>query len=82
MRGRLERELSPAQIRNRLILAARRIVADHAPDDGGRCPVCRVANCAAALMAVAYLEQHDETVLAGGQTTPTDGPAAARPTNP
>lgn len=50
----MERDLTPAQVRDRLVLAARRIRADHAPV-GGRCPVCRVADCEAAEVAATYL---------------------------
>jgi len=68
----VERELTPNQIRNRLILAAWTIARDHAPVDG-RCPVCRLNGCNAALVAVAYLKQCGEGVARGpGQ------PAAGR----
>jgi hypothetical protein len=50
-------ELSSAQIRNRLILSARRIVFDHWPDGSGRCPVCRTrGGCEALTHALRYLE--------------------------
>ena len=69
-RREVERELTPTQIRNRLILAVRAIAGDHAPVDG-HCPVCRVTGCSAALVAVAYLEQHGTDAQAPGlQYTP------------
>jgi hypothetical protein len=52
----VERELTPNQIRNRLILVARTIVREHASIDGS-CAVCRVAGCLAVQAAVAYLER-------------------------
>ncbi|MDG4828330.1 hypothetical protein O7627_03300 [Solwaraspora sp. WMMD1047] len=47
---------SPTQVRNRLILAARYIVAEHRPTVDGSCPVCRFAGCQALLTAQAYLD--------------------------
>lgn len=52
--------LTPAQVRNRLIIAARHIVADHWPRPGGRCPVCRVADCDALRTALTYLMEVDD----------------------
>ncbi|WP_148086327.1 hypothetical protein [Micromonospora sp. HM5-17] len=53
----MEPLLSPAQVRNRLILVARRIVADHAPDREGICPVCGVLHCEARAVAQGYLSR-------------------------
>jgi hypothetical protein len=50
----MERDLTPTQVRLRLVLAARRIVADHVPVDG-RCRLCRIEHCSAARMAAAFL---------------------------
>nr|MDT0662505.1 hypothetical protein [Micromonospora sp. DSM 115978] len=47
---------SPVQVRSRLILAARWIVAEHQPAANGICPVCRFAGCQALLTAQAYLD--------------------------
>jgi len=47
--------LSPVQVRNRLILAARRIVADHGPDPEGLCRNCGVLHCEALAVALGYL---------------------------
>lgn len=47
--------LSPVQVRNRLILAARRIVADHGPDAEGICRSCGVLHCEALAVALGYL---------------------------
>lgn len=51
----MDPNLSPAQVRNRLILAARRIVAEHWPRQDDRCPVCRIPNCRALTVATDYL---------------------------
>jgi hypothetical protein len=51
----MELRLSPVQVRNRLILAARRIVADHSPDPEGICPSCGVLHCEALAVALGYL---------------------------
>lgn len=48
--------LSAAQLRNRMILAARWIVAEHWPAADGRCPVCRVPDCPAIATACSYLD--------------------------
>ncbi|SCL23639.1 hypothetical protein GA0074692_1618 [Micromonospora pallida] len=63
--------LSPAQIRNRLTLAARWILRDHRPDPDGRCPVCRVPDCPAATAARDYL-------AAPGSSDPPGGAAGGR----
>lgn len=47
--------LSPIQVRNRLILTARRIVADHGPDAEGICRSCGVLHCEALAVALGYL---------------------------
>ncbi|MEE6258625.1 hypothetical protein [Plantactinospora sonchi] len=47
--------LSPVQVRNRLILVARRIVAEHTPDHEGICPLCGVLHCEALAVALGYL---------------------------
>ncbi|GLY21838.1 hypothetical protein [Micromonospora sp. NBRC 101691] len=47
---------SLAQIRNRLVLAARWILRDHRPTSDGRCPVCRVPDCEAVAAARDYLD--------------------------
>ncbi|MDG4768583.1 hypothetical protein O7632_31495 [Solwaraspora sp. WMMD406] len=52
-------DLSPAQVRNRLILSARWILRDHQPDDDGRCPVCRVPDCRPAATARDFLASTD-----------------------
>ncbi|MGI5212763.1 hypothetical protein [Plantactinospora sp. CA-290183] len=56
--------LSPVQVRNRLILAARRIVADHTPDREGVCPVCGVLHCEALAVALGYLAGAEPPTLA------------------
>ncbi|WDZ83247.1 hypothetical protein [Micromonospora cathayae] len=43
--------LSPAQLRNRLTLAARRVLRTHRTAPDGRCRVCRVPDCPAAVAA-------------------------------
>lgn len=48
--------LSAAQLRNRLILTARWIVADHWPRSDDRCPICRVPNCEVITVARDYLD--------------------------
>ncbi|MGC4804557.1 hypothetical protein [Micromonospora sp. DT233] len=48
--------LSVEQARNRLILNARRTVADHAPAGDGRCRICRVPGCEARRAAQEYLD--------------------------
>ncbi|MEH1016162.1 hypothetical protein V6U90_24005 [Micromonospora sp. CPCC 206060] len=48
--------LSAAQLRSRMVLAARWIVTEHWPADDGRCPVCRVPDCLAIASAHAYLD--------------------------
>lgn len=53
----MEPLLSPVQVRNRLILVARRIVADHTPDREGICPVCGVLYCEARAVAQGYLSR-------------------------
>jgi hypothetical protein len=55
----MDLRLSPVQVRNRLILAARRIVADHTPDAEGICPVCGVLHCEALAVAFGYLARVD-----------------------
>jgi hypothetical protein len=63
--------LSPAQIRNRLTLAARWILRDHRPDPDGRCPVCRIPDCPAATAARDYL-------AASGSSDPRDSGTEGR----
>lgn len=55
----MDLRLSPVQVRNRLILAARRIVTDHTPDAEGICPVCGVLHCEALAVAFGYLARVD-----------------------
>ncbi|WP_229398275.1 hypothetical protein [Micromonospora okii] len=43
--------LSPAQIRNRLVLVARMALRVHRPGPDGRCRVCRVPRCPAVAAA-------------------------------
>ncbi|MEU6019994.1 hypothetical protein [Micromonospora sp. NPDC047134] len=43
--------LTLAQILNRLTLTARWTVRDHQPGPDGRCPLCRVPDCAVAAAA-------------------------------
>ncbi|RFS47475.1 hypothetical protein D0Q02_05640 [Micromonospora craniellae] len=43
--------LSLAQIRNRLILAARWVLRDHRPGPDGFRPICRAADCPVAQVA-------------------------------
>lgn len=55
--------LSPAQIRNRMILSARVIITDHWPRPGKRdwCPICHCKwMCQATLDAYAYLREVDQ----------------------
>ncbi|MER6591255.1 hypothetical protein ABT214_05260 [Micromonospora purpureochromogenes] len=51
--------LSPAQVRNRLVLAARIIITDHWAR-AGRCPICRMPLCQAILTEYEYLEMVGE----------------------
>jgi hypothetical protein len=46
-----------AQVRARLLLAARWIVVEHRPAANGLCPVCRFAGCQALRTAQAYLDE-------------------------
>ncbi|WP_343450600.1 hypothetical protein [Micromonospora oryzae] len=55
--------LSLAQIRNRLILTARRVLRDHQPALDGRCPTCRTADCPAATAARDVLRTATELQL-------------------
>jgi hypothetical protein len=45
----------PSRVHAELVAAAKRTVADHWPNDGGRCPVCRVRGCEALRGAIRYL---------------------------
>ncbi|MEN3615707.1 hypothetical protein [Plantactinospora sp. ZYX-F-223] len=56
----MELRLTPVQVRNRLILVARRIVADHAPDAEGICRTCGVLHCEALAAARGYLARVEE----------------------
>ncbi|MEQ4300386.1 hypothetical protein ABNF97_03150 [Plantactinospora sp. B6F1] len=56
----MELRLTPVQVRNRLILVARRIVADHAPDAEGICRTCGVLHCEALAAARGYLARVEQ----------------------
>ncbi|MFY1674508.1 hypothetical protein ACN27G_31955 [Plantactinospora sp. WMMB334] len=56
----MEPRLTPVQVRNRLILVARRIVADHGPDVEGVCRACGVLHCEALSAALGYLARVEE----------------------
>ncbi|WP_405111887.1 hypothetical protein OG559_02465 [Micromonospora sp. NBC_01405] len=65
--------LSLAQIRNRLILTARAILRDHRPGPDGRCPICRIPECAVATAArnvLAAAEKVQQRSTATPLTTP------------
>jgi hypothetical protein len=47
----------PSQVHAELVLAARKVVADHWPNDHG-CPICKVLVCEALQGAVLFLEEH------------------------
>ena len=51
---------SARRIRNRLILSARLIVAEHWPATDGRCPICKLPDCWALTTACAYLDMVDD----------------------
>jgi hypothetical protein len=55
--------LSAAQVRNRLILTARCIVAEHWPGADGLCPICRTPDCLALATACAYLNAVNDPYL-------------------
>ncbi|WP_422772356.1 hypothetical protein ACN28C_04725 [Plantactinospora sp. WMMC1484] len=56
----MELRLTPVQVRNRLILVARRIVADHRTDVEGICRTCGVLHCEALAAALGYLARVEE----------------------
>ncbi|GIG89255.1 hypothetical protein [Plantactinospora endophytica] len=56
----MELRLTPVQVRNRLILVARRIVADHRLDAEGICRTCGVLHCEALAAARGYLARVEE----------------------
>ncbi|WP_428962377.1 hypothetical protein [Micromonospora fluostatini] len=64
--------LSPAQVRNRLILSARWILRDHRPGADGRCPICRVPDCHAATTARSVIHSHSAEVDHGVDVTESD----------
>jgi len=53
------------RMRNRLILSARLIVAEHWPADDGHCPICKLTDCWALATACAYLD------VVGASSVPT-----------
>lgn len=57
----MELRLTPIQVRNRLILVARRIAADHSPDAEGICPTCGVLYCEALAAALGYLARVEQS---------------------
>ncbi|KXK63405.1 hypothetical protein AWW66_03570 [Micromonospora rosaria] len=63
--------LSPAQIRNRLILTARWVLRDHHPGTDGRCPACRTADCPVATAARDMLRAATGVELWSTATKPT-----------
>ncbi|SCL26632.1 hypothetical protein [Micromonospora inyonensis] len=60
--------LSPAQLRNRLVLTARRILRDHRPGPDGRCPVCRIPDCPPATAARDHLATGESSDPGNGAT--------------
>ncbi|GLY22805.1 hypothetical protein Misp04_25370 [Micromonospora sp. NBRC 101691] len=64
--------LSLAQIRNRLILAARAVLRDHRPGPDGRCPICQIADCPVSAAARNVLRAAEEVPQRSVTTEPTE----------
>jgi hypothetical protein len=48
---------SPSQVHAELVVAAKRIIADHWPKPDRTCPVCKVPDCEAIAAAIRYLDE-------------------------
>jgi hypothetical protein len=52
--------MNPSTVHAALVIAAKKMVAEHWPNAAGSCPICRVPDCAALRSAVEYLEEHSD----------------------